>query len=55
MLYLEVNREETYRGCPMIEELDAFIAPFGFTRVETTWASHYHSWGDAIWVKNTFL
>jgi FkbM family methyltransferase len=51
LLYLEVNRQETYKGCPMVEELDEFLLPFGFHRVETKWASHYHSWGDAIWIK----
>lgn len=55
VLFLEVNREETYKGCPMVEDLDLFLNDFGFTRVETKWASDYHSWGDAIWVKNTFL
>lgn len=51
LLYLEVNRQETYKGCPMVEELDEFLLPFGFHRVETKWASDYHSWGDAIWIK----
>ncbi len=55
ILYLEINRAETYRGCPMVEELDSFLEPFGFTRVETKWASDYHSWGDGIWLSNKYL
>ena len=55
LLFLEVNRQETYKYCPMVEDLDSFLTPFGFTRVETKWASNYHSWGDAIWIKNTYL
>lgn len=55
ILFLEVNRQETYKGCPMVEELDSFLETFGFTRVETKWASDYHSWGDAIWIKNSYL
>lgn len=54
-LYLEVNREETYKGCPMVEELDEFLKEYKFTRVETKWASDYHSWGDAVWIKNKLL
>lgn len=55
LLYLEVNREETYKGCPMVEELDEFLKEYKFTRVETKWASDYHSWGDAVWIKNKLL
>lgn len=55
ILYLEVNREETYKGCPMVEELDEFLKEYKFTRVETKWASDYHSWGDAVWIKNKLL
>ena len=51
LLYLEVNRQETYKGCPMVEDLDKFLLTFGFNRIETKWASDYYSWGDAIWVK----
>jgi FkbM family methyltransferase len=45
----EVNRDEVYKGCPMVEELDEFLKPYGFERVETTWDGV--TWGDAFYVK----
>ena len=55
LLYIEVNREETYKGCPMVEELDEFLKEYKFTRVETKWASDYHSWGDACFISEKYL
>lgn len=46
-IYTEVNREPVYEGCPMIEELDAFLSDF--TRVETMWSKW--GWGDAFYVR----
>lgn len=45
----EVNRDEVYKGCPMVEELDEYLNSYGFERVETTWAGV--TWGDAFYVK----
>lgn len=45
----EVNRAEVYENCPMVEELDEFLAPYGFKRVETSWDGH--TWGDALYIK----
>ena len=49
-MILEVNRDEVYEGCPMVEDLDRFLSDFGFERVGTHWQSQ--SWGDAIYAKN---
>lgn len=46
----EVNYEELYAGCPMIEQMDAFLAAAGFDRVSTTTPFH-PSWGDALYVR----
>ena len=51
-IYTEVNRDELYKGCGKIEELDAFLAPYGFERVETEWCGNF-GWGDALYVKKT--
>jgi hypothetical protein len=45
----EVNRDEVYKGCAKIDELDSFLAPYGFNRVETTWDGG--TWGDAFYIK----
>ena len=47
---IEVNYEEIYRGCPLIDELDEFLEKLGFQRVATT-TPYHHSWGDAFYVK----
>jgi len=46
----EVNSEEIYKDCAIIEELDTFLTRFGFERVETVWVD---GWGDAFYVKKT--
>lgn len=46
----EVNRDEVYENCARVEEMDEFLAKFGFQRVETNWAGM--TWGDALYVKN---
>jgi FkbM family methyltransferase len=49
-VYLEVNKAHLYVGCPLIEELDEFLAKFDLVRVETMWAGNTN-WGDALLVK----
>ncbi len=45
----EVNRDEVYKNCAKIEELDKFLNTYGFERVETTWDGI--TWGDAFYKK----
>lgn len=46
----EVNRDEVYKNCPMIEDIDNFLNKYGFNRVETVWDGG--TWGDAFYIKN---
>lgn len=47
-LYLEVNMTDTYIGCPHIDEIDKYVAQYGFKRVETgNWVAN--SWTDAFY------
>jgi FkbM family methyltransferase len=48
--YLEVNKEELYKGCPMVEDLDMYLLGFGFRRAETRWCGNT-GWGDALYIK----
>lgn len=50
IIIVEVNRDEMYAGCPMIEDIDLFLAEHGFKREHTSWQSP--SWGDALYIKN---
>ncbi|MEG4519845.1 MULTISPECIES: FkbM family methyltransferase [unclassified Microcoleus] len=46
----EVNREELYEGCALIDQVDDFLSSYGFQRVAMANPSH-PSWGDAFYVK----
>lgn len=50
IIIAEVNRDEVYEGCPMIEDIDIYLEKFDFTRRAVHWQSE--SWGDAIYAKN---
>jgi len=49
VLYLEVNKNELYKGCGLINEIDEFLSHFNFKRVYTEMTSH--GWGDALYIK----
>ena len=46
----EVNYQELYEGCAIIDQIDEFLANKGFKRVATITPFH-PSWGDAFYVK----
>lgn len=48
--YLEVNKEELYKGCALVGEIDTYMLGFGFKRVETKWCGNT-GWGDALYIK----
>jgi FkbM family methyltransferase len=49
----EVNYEELYEGCVLIDQLDEFLEAQGFHRVATT--TPHPSWGDAVYVKKPVI
>ena len=49
-MILEVNRDEVYEGCPMIDDIDSFLEGVGFKRITEVWQSK--SWGDALYARN---
>ena len=49
----EVSCTELYKGCALIEDLDAFLLKHGFRRINTL--VNGFSWGDALYLKKTFL
>ena len=47
-LYLEVNKRSTYIDCPHVDEIDEYVAEYGFRRVETgNWVAD--TWTDALY------
>lgn len=49
-IYSEVNSAYVYENCNLINELDDFLANYGFKRVETEWVNGCN-WGDAFYIK----
>jgi FkbM family methyltransferase len=45
----EINREELYEGCALVDRVDSFLALLGFDRVETEWCGG--TWGEGIYVR----
>jgi FkbM family methyltransferase len=48
--YLEVNQQELYKGCALVEDIDMYMIGFGFRRAETKWCGNT-GWGDALYIK----
>jgi len=49
IVYTEINTEEVYKDCCLVEELDYYLKLYGFDRVLT--ASTGKGWGDALYLK----
>lgn len=45
----EINRDELYKNCAKIDELNEFLLKFGFELVEQEWAGV--TWGDGFYMK----
>ena len=48
-IYTEVNFEEMYEGCGLIEELESKLTPYGFSKVLQIDTGY--GWGDALYIK----
>ncbi len=48
-VYTEVNIDNVYEGCPLLDEIDEFFTMKGFQRVELS--LKYKSWGDAFYIR----
>lgn len=46
-IYTEVNRDEIYKNCAQISEIDEYL--INYSRVETLWT--HANWGDAFYVR----
>jgi len=49
IIYSEVNFEEVYKNCCLVQDLDGFLGSFGFMRVLTD--DKPKAWGDALYLK----
>jgi FkbM family methyltransferase len=46
----EINRDELYKNCAVVDELSDFLSNYGFELVEINWEGG--TWGDGLYVKN---
>jgi FkbM family methyltransferase len=49
-IYLEVNIEEVYKECALMEEIDNYLAQYNFKRIITNITEF--GWGDALYIKS---
>lgn len=49
-VYLEVNQQELYKECALIDSIDLFMTANGLRRVETKWCGNT-GWGDALYIR----
>lgn len=48
-VYSEVNDQELYKGCALVEEVDAYLWQYGFVAKETKMTGNH--WGDKFYAK----
>ena len=53
-IYVEVNENELYEGCPLAYEIEDYLKTKGFTNVATRmWLNH--GWGDSLYIRNELV
>lgn len=48
-IYLEVNTEEVYKECALMDEIDKYLTQYNFKRIITNITQF--GWGDALYIK----
>jgi len=51
-IYTEVNKNEVYKDCTLVKNLDEYLSVNGFERVSTRWYLK-EGWGDALYIRNS--
>lgn len=52
-IYVEVNVEEVYKNCCLLEDLDKYLLSYSFVRVEIKMTDQ--GWGDAFYIKKSLM
>ena len=53
-IYTEVNNEELYENCSLVDEIDRFLKFHNFIRVTTAWHDDL-AWGDAFYINKNLI
>ena len=51
-IYTEVNKEEVYKDCSKVKDIDEYLEGKGFKRIATRWIRG-QGWGDALYVRKS--
>lgn len=51
-IYTEVNKEDVYRDCSKVKDIDEYLEGKGFKRIATRWIRG-QGWGDALYVRKS--
>jgi len=49
-VYIEVNKAELYKGCPLVEDIAEYLMVRGFELKELEWCGNF-GWGDAFFMR----
>ena len=52
-VYIEVNIRELYKGCPLVREIDEYLAKLGFVGKETKMMKQ--GWGDKYYQRKSYV
>lgn len=51
LIISEINKEEMYKDCPKVEDVDSYLAGFGFAKIFEYWQLDGGTWGDGLYLK----
>lgn len=49
-IYVEVNKAELYKGCPLVEDIAEYLIARGFELKQVEWCGNF-GWGDAFFMR----
>ncbi len=49
-IYSEINKEEVYKGCATVDEMDEYLLGKGYKRAASRWILDA-GWGDALYIR----
>ena len=53
-IYTEVNKKKLYKNIYLVNDIDDYLALFGFKRIATYWLPGV-GWGDALYIKENIM
>lgn len=51
LIYLEVNKSELYKGCPLIQDIVLFLKSYNFVLQNYVWYGGCSEFGEAVFIK----